>query len=133
MQGFLKAIKRFGSALDLDSYAPAVIQHKAHKSPLQSLSIDEWPKSYALNDSLNDNASSLNGRACNRWHTRRLSSVNLEYTSTRTASPSYVVPCTKALSHSHHTSSPSPVRQLTSKIRKFGLIASACLLTFSRE
>jgi hypothetical protein len=61
----LEAIERFSIALDLDSHTPAVIQHKAHQVPTQSLSIDERPESYTLHNALDDNASSLNCRASN--------------------------------------------------------------------
>jgi len=61
-QGTLEAIERIRRSLDLDGYAGAVVEHEADQVPVQGLSIDERPEAYALDNALDDDASSLNFR-----------------------------------------------------------------------
>ncbi len=61
-QGTLEAIERIWRSLDLDGHAGAIVQHEADQAAVQGLSIDERPEAHALDNALDDDASSLNCR-----------------------------------------------------------------------
>src|SRR5512143_580402 len=65
-QRTLKAVERVGGSFDLDGHTIAVIQHKTDQIPTQRLPIDKRPEAYALDNTLDDDALSLNCQACYR-------------------------------------------------------------------
>src|SRR5579883_1931028 len=120
--GLPKRVQLLAGTLDLNGHAAAVVQHKSCQSMLVCLPIDKGAEADTLHDALNEQTPALYRWIFYRCHSARPFHIYLIV-------GVWLSACANVISHSHHVSSPSPVRQLSSKMRKCGLTARASFLT----